>query len=482
MPEVVRFPDIPIYQGWGAPHRAESEIRDLEVVLGEIPAALTGTLYRCGPDRQYPPRTAQDVFIDGEGMVHMFRIDGGRVDYRNRWVRNERFRLQEAARRSLFGRYRNRYTNDPAVAGKNMGTSNTNVVWHGRRLLVLKEDSRPMAVDPDTLETRGEFDFDGGLKSVSLTAHPKLDLHRNEMVAFSYQAKGDATRDFVIYTSDADGRIVNEIPLQMPYAGMVHDFAVSDSHVVVPFFPLITDLEVIKAGGPYYQWHPDQPSVYAVVPRRGTAAQVRWFRGPAVSAGHMMNAVTEGDVVHLDLCLYEGNCFDFFPSRDGSPFKPAPPLLTRLSFNLATGEYATRRLMAAACEMPKIDDRFMGKPYRYGYVICRPPDAVAGTIGMGAIGRFDHDTGTLATWSPGPDSGVQEPVFVPRGPGAAEGDGYLLVLVNRLSQLRSDLAILDAQKVSDGPVALVRMPTRVRATFHGMWVPQDTLASGRYSV
>jgi carotenoid cleavage dioxygenase-like enzyme len=54
--------------------------------------------------------------------------------------------------------------------------------------------------------------------------------------------------------------------------------------------------------------------------------------------------------------------------------------------------------------------------------------------------------------------------------------------VNRLPQLRSDLAILDAQRLSDGPVALVRMPTRVRATFHGMWVPQDTLATGRYSV
>jgi carotenoid cleavage dioxygenase len=77
---------------------------------------------------------------------------------------------------------------------------------------------------------------------------------------------------------------------------------------------------------------------------------------------------------------------------------------------------------------------------------------------------------------------VQEPVFVPRAPGAPEGDGYLLVLVNRLSQLRSDLAILDAARIEEGPVALIRMPTRVRATFHGMWVPEATLASGRYSV
>ncbi len=482
MPEVVRFPDIPLYQGWGVPHRAESDIQDLEVVFGEIPASLSGTLYRCGPDRQYPPRTAQDVFIDGEGMVHMFRIAQGRLDYRNRWVRNERFLLQEAARRSLFGRYRNRYTNDPAVAGKSNGTANTNVIWHGRRLLVLKEDSRPMEVDPNSLATLGEFDFNGQLKSVSLTAHPKLDLHRNELIAFSYQAQGDATRDFVIYIADADGRIVHETPLTMPYPGMVHDFAVTDSHIVVPFFPLITDLAVVKAGGPYYQWHPDQKSFYAVVPRRGTADQVRWFEGPTVSAGHMMNAVTDGDTVHLDLCLYEGNCFDFFPSRDGSPFKPAPPLLTRISFDLKSGQLSLRKLMGSACEMPKIDDRWMGKPYRYGYLICRPPDAVAGAVGLGAIGRFDHHTGTLTTWSPGADSGVQEPTFVPRGPEAAEGEGYLLVLVNRLSQLRSELAILYAQRLQDGPIALVRMPTRVRATFHGMWVPEAVLASGKYHV
>jgi carotenoid cleavage dioxygenase len=185
--------------------------------------------------------------------------------------------------------------------------------------------------------------------------------------------------------------------------------------------------------------------------------------------------------VHLDLCLYAGNCFDFFPSRDGSPFKPAPPLLTRISFNLGTEQLTLRKLMGSACEMPKIDDRWMGKPYRYGFVICRPPDAVAGAVGLGAIGCFDHHTGALSTWTPGPDSGVQEPVFVPRDPAAGEGDGYLLVPVNRLSQLRSELAILDAQRLGEGPVALVRMPTRVRATFHGMWVPDAVLASGRWT-
>jgi carotenoid cleavage dioxygenase-like enzyme len=75
---------------------------------------------------------------------------------------------------------------------------------------------------------------------------------------------------------------------------------------------------------------------------------------------------------------------------------------------------------------------------------------------------------------------VQEPNFVV-GPGAAEADGYLLALVNRFAANQSDLAILDARRIEDGPVALLRMPVRVRSTFHGMWVPESALTFGRYT-
>lgn len=131
--------------------------------------------------------------------------------------------------------------------------------------------------------------------------------------------------------------------------------------------------------------------------------------------------------------------------------------------------------------MPKCDERYVGKPYRYGYGICRPPTARAGEMGFGAIGRFDHATGELLTWSPGDQSGVGEPNFVVR-PGAPEGAGYLLVLVNRFAENRSDLAILDAARPQDGPIALLKLPVRVRSTFHGMWVPEDALRTGHYAV
>jgi carotenoid cleavage dioxygenase len=41
--------------------------------------------------------------------------------------------------------------------------------------------------------------------------------------------------------------------------------------------------------------------------------------------------------------------------------------------------------------------------------------------------------------------------------------------------------ILDARNLAAGPVATLRIPVRVRATFHGTWVPEATLASGRYA-
>jgi len=99
----IRFPDIPIYKGWGHPYRVEATIRGLELVEGHLPPEIEGTLLRCGPDRQYPPRDGSDVFIDGECMVRTFRFSGGQVDYMSRWVRTERYVLQKQARRALFG-------------------------------------------------------------------------------------------------------------------------------------------------------------------------------------------------------------------------------------------------------------------------------------------------------------------------------------------------------------------------------------------
>ena len=85
MAEPVRFPNIPLYEGWGAPNRVESDITGLELISGELPKDLRGCLFRCGPDRQFPSMFKDDIFIDGEGMVVMFRFENGHVDFKSRY-------------------------------------------------------------------------------------------------------------------------------------------------------------------------------------------------------------------------------------------------------------------------------------------------------------------------------------------------------------------------------------------------------------
>ncbi len=61
-----------------------------------------------------------------------------------------------------------------------------------------------------------------------------------------------------------------------------------------------------------------------------------------------------------------------------------------------------------------------------------------------------------------------EPVFVPRSD--QEGDGYLLVVVYRVAEDRSDVVILDAQHTDEAPLAVIKIPHRIPFGFHGNFV------------
>lgn len=474
------FPDIPLYKGWGKPLRTESTVEGLELIEGKVPEGLLGTWFRGGPDRQYPSLDKDDIFIDGEGMSHMFSFEeGGYITYRSRWVHTQRFLAQQKLKRAMFARYRTRYGSDPAAEGIHQGAANTSMIFHAGKLFVLKEDDLPYEMDPDTLATIGKTDLDGQVSSVSLSAHPKVDLIRNELITYSYQAKGDGTLDVVVYIFDAQGKKVHELWFESPWSGVVHDFAVTEEHIIIPFFPLITDMEAVNKGGTFYEWHPDKPTKVALIPRRGTAEDIRWFTGPNSSAGHMMNAVTIDNKVHLDLCLYDGNCFPFFKTPEGEVSQPVPPILTRMSFDLSSDDdsYTTEVINGMSGEMPKTDERYQGRPYQYGFMLTgRSPE------GINTFSRFNTQTGEVESWDHGQKLSVHEVQFVPSSPDSPECVGWMLAIINCLEKGHSELAIFDAQKITAGPIARLHIPVRVRASFHGTWVPEETLRTGLYNM
>lgn len=483
----MRFPDTRNFSGYFAPSGVEADVRSLRIIDGAVPDGLDGAFYRVAPDPQFPPMAGDDIWFNGDGMVTRFRFEGGRVSLRQRWVRTGKFCREQAAGKALYGAYRNPLTDDPSVAGTVRGTANTNVIVHAGKLLALKEDSPPVAMDPDTLETIGDWDFGGRMTSQTFTAHPKIDPASGEMIAFGYAATGLCTRDMAYYVIDARGEIVHETWFEIPYYCMMHDFGITQDYVIFHVVPIVGSWERLREGKPHFGFDTKLPVHLGIMPRRGRAQDLRWFSLPTVFASHVMNAHNQGTHVHFDTVMSAGNMFPFFPDVDGAPFSPedAAGRLTRWSVDLAADDpcVTITRLADVVGEFPRIDDRFAGRRNRVGYQLgqdlTKPFDIPGGQSATGFImntlARITIDTGQADTWWCGAQSSLQEPCFIPRADHAAEGDGYLVVIENRLAEMASRLLLLDAQNPSLGPIATLEIPFRMRPGLHGNWVPASAL-------
>jgi carotenoid cleavage dioxygenase len=478
------FSRDPMFRGPFAPLRAEIDLLDCEVE-GKIPHDLDGTFYRVGPDFQYPPKLPNIPF-DGEGHVGMFRFQGGHVDYRSRYVRTRRYKAQAAAREALFGTYRNRHTDDARVRGVSGGTANTSVVYHHGKLFALKEDSPPVAMDPDTLETTDDYyTFGGKLQSLTFTAHPKIDAQSGEMIAFGYEARGEATEDVAVMVIDRHGKLTREMFIKVPYAGMVHDFAVTQKHIAFLVIPMITDVPGMKAGRVHFSWDSNLPTWLGVMRRDGDGSDLRWFKGPERCATHTMGCFSDGERVYIDMDMGAKNQFPFFPNKDGSPFDPvaAQGRVTRLSVDLgkaARPGYEMEELYPHTGVLSRQDDRYHTIPYSVGFMPCldvtQPLDPRLAGAPMRPLNtwtRFDHSNRQATTYFAGPEAGLQECCFVPRSARAPEGDGYLIGIAQRPLEARSELLILDAQRLAEGPIATVRMPFKIFNQIHGWWVSAE---------
>jgi carotenoid cleavage dioxygenase-like enzyme len=473
------FPATPAFTGYDAPSRIECDVFDLEVA-GALPSALHGSWYRCGPDPQYPPHLGDDIYINGDGMISMFRFEDGHVDFKMRYVQTERWKAERAARRSLYGKYRNRFTDHEDVAGTGRGTANTTPVWHGGRLLVLKEDDVPIELDPDTLATRGRFTWGGTLRSKTVTAHPKIDPVTGELLLFGYECEGDGSSAMCFLVECPDGQLVREDWFEPPYVGMVHDFAITADYVVFPLMPTTMDPERLRAGGDHWKWDGSLPAWVGILPRAGTIDELRWFRMPTQFAFHTVNAFNQGSMVHLDMMAAKRNAFPFIGDLAGTPVDPRDgmPFATRWSFDLRSnaedGGFQQRQLSPFPGELPLVDARRIGLPYRYAYVAMIDPTRrmlKAGPTHMAAnmIGKLDLSDGTLQAWHGEDDTSFQEGAFVPRG--AGEDEGWYINVADRHDHHRSELLVFDAQRIDAGPVATGYLPLRLRNAFHTTWVP-----------
>jgi carotenoid cleavage dioxygenase-like enzyme len=240
--------------------------------------------------------------------------------------------------------------------------------------------------------------------------------------------------------------------------------------VLFPILPLQGDLERARAGGPAFAWRPELGGHLALLPRKGHAGDLRCFEAPPCYVFHVLNAWEDesGRRLHADVMRYDRA--PLFPTPDGTMAEPASARLVRWSLDLGAraGTVAETALGDVRGEFPRIDERHAGLPYRHGWA-CRDrlgerKQACAGIV------HVDLREGRPSTFWGQPGERFSEPVFVARGPGAPEGDGWLLALVHRPASNTSDLLVFEATALERGPLATVHLSHRVPAGFHGSWV------------
>ena len=88
----------------------------------------------------------------------------------------------------------------------------------------------------------------------------------------------------------------------------MHDFALTGRYVVLFDLPVTFSMDAVSAGRQLpYTWNPAHQARVGLLPRDGTAGDVRWFEVDPCWVFHTLNAYDDdsGRVV-VDLCRYQG--------------------------------------------------------------------------------------------------------------------------------------------------------------------------------
>ncbi|TDD80176.1 dioxygenase [Actinomadura rubrisoli] len=428
-------------------------------VTGTLPRELTGRYFRNGPNPL--PGQPSGHWFSGPGMIHGVRLRDGCAEwYRNRWVRTA-----QLAGDAPFVR-------DDLTIDRTVVAANTHVIPHADKIFALVEVGFPYEVTPE-LDTVGPCDF-GGRLTTAMSAHAKQDPVTGELLFFGY---GFFPPYLTYHRLSADGRLVESREIEVPGPTMMHDFAITEHHVVWLDLPLVfdVDLAVSGEGAMPFRWDDAYGARLGVMPRGG-GGDVRWFEIDPCYMFHVGNAHEDaaGRVV-LDGARYRPGDFAALwklvggvtpqPAQDAASAASRAAVasgsvsaahLYRWVLDPATGKVDGKQLDDRGVEFPTHDDARTGHEHRYLY-----------TVASDAIVKYDLNTGSSSAYDLGKDTEAGEAVFVSAEGARAEDEGWLLSIVS--SDSGSDLRVLDAADLS--LTATVHLPRRVPSGFHGSWIP-----------
>ncbi len=448
---------------------------------GPLPVHLRGTWYLNGPARFERGGRRYRHWLDGDGMLAALRFDDDGVQARTRFVRGAKQRDEEAAGCALYRTFGTAFPGDRLLHGVALASPlNVSALPFAGRLLAFGEQGLPYEVDPETLETRGQYTFSGALNGVSpFAAHPKLDPATGELWNFGV-AFASSRPCLNVYRFAPEGRLLERRRVPLAQAVSLHDFALAPRHLLFYLAPYRLDVEALVAGGSSLLdalvFEPRRGAELLIVPRDPQAPPLRVALGAGYSL-HTLNAFEDvaAGTLTLDCLELERPVYDQYQPLPDLFSEVGPGVPVRLTVDLRDGTLRERRAVdyALAPDFAVIDPRLRGRAADDFWML--------GIAAAGRPGRKFFDQLVHARWSapraldvwtaPAGQYLAGEPLLVPdRREHAA---GTLLVPLWDSRREESALLLFDPREVAAGPRTRLRLESPLHLGFHTAFARRD---------
>ncbi|WOB06821.1 carotenoid oxygenase family protein [Piscinibacter gummiphilus] len=438
---------------------------------GKLPTGLHGAFLRNGPARHALGGTRYHHWFDGDGLMQRYTLGAQGITHEGRFVRTEKFVADTAAGRPMSSGFGTFLADaKPPTGPDSLNTANTSVVKHAGELMALWEGGSAYRLDEKTLETRGIKTWSPDFAGVPFSAHPRIEP---DGTLWNFGVSAMAGR-LAIYRVRPDGVLATATTLPVPDIAMVHDFAVTEKHLVFLLPPLVFDVARMKSGTSFldaHVWKPQLGLRVLVLPK-DALDKPQWFDLPAGFVFHIGNAWEDKDgVIRLD-CMRASDAWNATTGLKelmrGHFAIEEFAQLTLIEVDLKA-KRARQQVLPQRSEFPRIDPRYTGRRHQQVFAALRlsPGDRP----GYDAVMRHDIGRGQTDHYRYGADVMVEEHLFVPRPGSTREGDGWVLGSALDLARGRTLFSVFEAQRLADGPVAQAEMPRLMPFGLHAIHVP-----------
>lgn len=459
----------PFLRAGYAPVHDELDAGDLQVT-GRLPPELSGVYIRNGPNPAFPPISYTYPF-DGDGMLHAVYIEGGKARYRNRYVATRGLAAERRAGRSIYGGIMAPVPVAPDLIepdgdpGPFKNGAFIHVIGHAGRTLAMWEGGPAYEVTRE-LETLGEW-CPSTATPLDVGPHTRLDPATGELYLINYAMEPPYVQ---VYVMDSAGTLRQRVDVDLPAATMMHDFVLTEHHVVLFHFPLVIDITAPTRQEPLLSWRPELGTRIGLIARSDLTGGVRWIEIDPFFAFHFANGFERNGHLIVDYVRMERLALGVAESQDSVP--PTPPAMHRLTLDLTSEKYTSTPAGTPPTEFPRTNETLSSRPSRYVYAPVRrgPPPGEGEARVYRGLAKFDCERGGETILDLG-DGEIGEAVFVPRPNPRSEDDGWLMSYVYWPREQASDFCLFEARSLQAGPVASVRLPRRVPHGLHGSWFP-----------